>query len=234
MAECYSSYLVPEKVLSSNPLVSRWKALSQSLVGTTSLIPICYHKSHELKPRKWKHNFIMCHKALLVDITISIPICYHKSHEFKPRKWKHNFIMCHKALLVDITISIPICYHKSHEFKPRRWKHNFIMCHKALLVDITISIPIWYPQKCWVSNPLMSRWKKTLLWPLPQGLTWCHVLYHKAWLEVQPTACQSILLVWSKRKRKTLDVQSRFFFSNLKKFYLPINHNHMQKKHMKF
>lgn len=165
MAQCCSSYLVPEKVLSLNPLVSRWKALSQSLVGTTSLIPIWYHKSLEFKPRKWKHNYIMCHKALLVDITIPIPIWYHKS---------------------------------------------------------------------WVSNPLTSTWKKTLLCPLPQGLTWCHILYHKAWLEVQRTACESILLVCSKRKRKTLDAQSRFFFSNLKKFYLPINHDHMHKKHMKF
>ncbi len=60
MAQCCSSYLVPEKVLSSNPLVSRWKALSQSLVGTTSLIPIWYHKSLEFSNPGSENIIISC------------------------------------------------------------------------------------------------------------------------------------------------------------------------------
>jgi hypothetical protein len=104
MAQCYSSYLVPEKILSSNPLVSRWKALSQSPVGTTSLIPIWYHKSLEFKPpRKWKHSYIMCRKALLVNITIPVPIWYQKSLEFQTHSWtgerKHCCDLFHKVWL---------------------------------------------------------------------------------------------------------------------------------------
>jgi hypothetical protein len=70
------------------------------------------------------------------------------------------------------------------------------------------------PQKSWVSNPLASRWKKTLLCPLPQGLTWCHVLYHKG-LTWGPANSLSINSASVKKKKKKLLMFSQNSFSQI-------------------
>jgi len=82
--------------------------------------------------------------------------------------------------------------------------------------------PYLVPQKSWVSNPLASRWKKTLLCPLPQGLTWCHVLYQKG-LTWGPANSLSInsASVFKKKKKKLLMFSQNSFSQIWRNFSYP-------------
>ncbi len=167
MAQCCSSYLVPEKVLSSNPLVSRWKALSQSLVGTTSLIPIWYHKSLEFSNQGSENIIISCVTRL----------CW---------------LISQFQFLFGTT---KVLSFKPHSRAGER-KHCCVFFHK-----------VWLDVISFITRPDLRSSQQVV---------------------------NQFCLCVQKEKEKLLMFNQDSFSQIWRNFYPPINHNHMQKKHMKF